>query len=50
MKTDYDPNLPIERLFQQIEDAVAYADHGIFFKDDINKLHLFSGVLRLLVS
>ena len=28
MKTDYDPNLPIERLFQQIEDAVAYADHG----------------------
>ena len=28
MKMDYDPNLPIERLFQQIEDAVAYADHG----------------------
>lgn len=28
MKADYDPNLPIEKLFVQIEDAVAYADHG----------------------
>lgn len=28
MKKEYDPNLPIERIFQQIEDAVAYADHG----------------------
>ena len=28
MKTAYDPNLPIEYLFKQIEDAVAYADHG----------------------
>ena len=28
MTRDYDPNLPIETLFLQIEDAVAYADHG----------------------
>ena len=28
MTKDYDPNLPIETLFLQIEDAVAYADHG----------------------
>lgn len=28
MTKDYDPNLPIETLFLQIEEAVAYADHG----------------------
>ena len=28
MIRDYDPNLPIEFLFKQIEDATAYADHG----------------------
>ena len=28
MQTPYDANRPIELLFKQIEDAVAYADHG----------------------
>ena len=28
MTRDYDPNLPIETLFKQVEDSVAYADHG----------------------
>ena len=28
MTKDYDPNLPIETLFLQIEESVAYADHG----------------------
>ena len=28
MTCDYDPNLPIKHVFLQIEEAVAYADHG----------------------
>ena len=28
MKTPYDANFPIELLFKQVEDSVAYADHG----------------------
>ena len=28
MTRGYDPNLPIETLFLQIEDAVAYANHS----------------------
>ena len=28
LKTAYDVNQPIERLFEQIEDAVEYADAG----------------------
>ena len=28
MIRDYDPNLPIEHLFLQIEEDVTYADHG----------------------
>ena len=28
MTRDYDPNLPIKIVFRQVEDVVAYADHG----------------------
>ena len=28
MTRNYDPNLPVESIFLQIEDVVAYEDHG----------------------
>jgi len=47
MKAAYDPNLPIEFLFKQIEDAVAYADHG---QAPISKVQVTNRAINLITN
>ena len=47
MKAAYDPNLPIEFLFKQIEDAVAYADHG---QAPISQVQVTNRAINLIIN
>ena len=47
MKAAYDPNLPIEFLFKQIEDAVAYADHG---QAPISQVQVTNRAVNLIIN
>ena len=47
MKTAYDPNLRIEFLFKQIEDATVYTDHG---QVPISPVQIMNRAITLIIN